>query len=162
MIANFIKFEKIFSKMLDYFWNFWKLNPLKISRYTVPSMLNFSKIKVTITIIKSVLRQNKHEMWQNVSLYNPCDLSSANQLECWTDISWADIIDTQYCHNELDNTLLSAHIIPAEYVVHYITFLFQKVILLRNVLLSVNLVANAILLCYVMHYSSKALPLAVK
>ena len=42
-------------------------------------------------------------------------------------------------HNELDNTLLSAHIITGEYIASYITSLFQEVILLRNVLLGVNL-----------------------
>ena len=30
--------KKIFSKMLDYFRNFQKLNPSKISRYTVSSV----------------------------------------------------------------------------------------------------------------------------
>ena len=67
---------------------------------------------------------------------------------------WADISDAQYCHNELDNTLLSAHIIFGEYVARYITLSIQKVISLRNVLLGVNLVANAMLLCYVTHYFS--------
>ena len=42
--------------------------------------------------------------------------------------------------------LLSTHIITGECVMRYITLLFQKVILLRNALLGVNLVANAILL----------------
>ena len=58
----------------------------------------------------------------------------------------ADISDVENCHNELDNTLLSTHIIISEYIASYITSLFQKVILLRNVQLDVNLVANAILL----------------
>jgi len=34
---NGIDFKKIFSKMLDYFRNFWKLNPSKISHYTICS-----------------------------------------------------------------------------------------------------------------------------
>ena len=75
---------------------------------------------------------------------------------------WADISDAEYCHNELDNTLLSAHIITGEYVACYITSLFQKVMLLCNMLLGVNLVANAILLCYIMRYISNALLLTVK
>ena len=54
---------------------------------------------------------------------------------------WADISDAQYWHNELGNTF---HIINGEYVACYITLLFQKVILLCNVLLGVNLVANFI------------------
>ena len=33
--GNFINFEKIFSKMLDYFRNFRKLSPSKVSRYMV-------------------------------------------------------------------------------------------------------------------------------
>ena len=34
---------------------------------------------------------------------------------------WADIRGAQYCHNELDNMLLLAHIITGEYVPCYIT-----------------------------------------
>ena len=45
----------------------------------------------------------------------------------------ADVNDAEYIHNELDNTLLSAHIITGEYIARYITSLFQKVILQRNV-----------------------------
>ena len=45
----------------------------------------------------------------------------------------ADVSEAEYCHNELDNTLLSAHIITGEHIARYITLLFQKVILLRNV-----------------------------
>ena len=37
-------------------------------------MQSFNKIKVTITIIRSVLQ----------ALYNPRDLSDAHHLECWT------------------------------------------------------------------------------
>ena len=55
-------------------------------------------------------------------------------------------------HNELGSTLLLACIITGKYVVHYITLLFQKVILLCNMLLGVNLVANVMLLCYVTRY----------
>ena len=54
-------------------------------------------------------------------------------------------------------TLLSADVINGEYVVRYTLLfprLFQKVILLRNVLLGVSLVANAILLRYVTRYFS--------
>ena len=80
-----------------------------------------------------------------MALYNPFDLS-----------------DAQYHHNQLDNTLLSTHIITGEYVAHYISSLFQKVILLPNVLLGVNLVANVMLLHYVMHYISNVLLLSVK
>ena len=58
-------------------------------------------------------------------------------------------------------TLLSVHVINGEYVLRY-TLLFQKVILLHNVLLGVSLVANAILLRYVMRYISNALLLTVK
>ena len=65
-------------------------------------------------------------------------------------------------HNELNYTLHSAHIITGEYVSSYITSLYQKVILLHNVLLSVNLVANEILLRYITHYISNTLLLAVK
>ena len=54
----------------------------------------------------------------------------------------ADVSDAEYCHNELDNTLLSAHIITSEYIAHYNTSLL---ILLRNVQPDVNLIANAIL-----------------
>ena len=74
----------------------------------------------------------------------------------------ADVSDAEYCHNELDNTLLSAHIITSEYIALYITSLFQKVILLHNVQLDVNLVANAILLRYVTRYINNALLLTVK
>ena len=35
MHDNFIDFEKIFLNMYDYLQNFQKLNPLKISHYTV-------------------------------------------------------------------------------------------------------------------------------
>ena len=38
----------------------------------------------------------------------------------------------QYCHNELGSTLFLARITTGEHVVHYITLLFQKVILLRS------------------------------
>ena len=55
---------------------------------------------------------------------------------------WADVSDAQYWHNELGNTLFSAHNITGEYVAHYITSLFLKVILLRNMSLSVNFVVN--------------------
>ena len=74
----------------------------------------------------------------------------------------ANVSDAQYCHNELDSTLLSAHIITSEYVVCYISSLFQKVILLPYVLLDVNLVVNVMLLRYVMHYISNLLLLNVK
>ena len=73
-----------------------------------------------------------------------------------------DVSDAEYYHNELDNTVLSAHIITSEYIAHYIALLFQKVILLLNVQLDVNLVANAILLRYVMRYINNALLLTVK
>ena len=65
---------------------------------------------------------------------------------------WACVSDAQYCHNEFGNMLLSAHIITYEYVVNYITSLFQKVTLLHNVLLSVNLAAKCIVtsLCNVL------------
>ena len=66
----------------------------------------------------------------------------------------ADVSDAQYCHNKLSNMLLLAYIITGEYAVRYITSLFQKVILLRNMLLSVSLVVNVILLRYVMRYIS--------
>ena len=62
-------------------------------------------------------------------------------------------------------TLLSADVINGEYVVRYTLLfprLFQKVILLRNVLLGVSLVANAILLRYVTRCISNALLLTVK
>ena len=55
---------------------------------------------------------------------------------------WAHVSDARYSHNELGNTLLSAHIITGEYVAHYFTSLIQKVILIRNVLLCANLVAS--------------------
>ena len=61
----------------------------------------------------------------------------------------------------LGNTLLTTHIITGKYVVSYITSLFQKTILLLNVLLSVNLVVNAMLLHYVTCYISNALLLTV-
>ena len=61
---------------------------------------------------------------------------------------------------DLYNTLLSAHI-TSEYIARYITSLFQKVILLRNVQLDVNLVANAILLRYITRYINNALLLTV-
>ena len=64
-----------------------------------------------------------------MALYNPCDLNNVHQLDVWVDVS-----DAQYGHNELDNTLLLAHILTDEYVARYITLLFQKVILLHNVL----------------------------
>ena len=89
-------------------------------------------------------------------LYSPRDLIDAHQLECWT------FELTLVMHNELDNTLHLAHIITGEYVASYITLLYQKVILLRNVLPGVNLVTNEILLRYVMCYISNALLLAVK
>ena len=44
---------------------------------------------------------------------------------------WADVSDAQYCHNELGNRLLLAHMIYGECVKCYITL---KVILLCNVL----------------------------
>ena len=81
-----------------------------------------------------------------MALYNPCDLS-----------------DAQYCLNQLDNTLLLTYIITGEYVAHYISSLFLKVILLPNIILGVNLVvANAMLLCYATHYISNVLLLTVK
>ena len=58
--------------------------------------------------------------------------------------------------------LLSAHIITGEYVAHCITLLFQKAVLLCNVLFHVDLVTNAILLCYVARYISNVLLLTVK
>ena len=72
---------------------------------------------------------------------------------------WADISNSQYCHNKLGNT---AHIITGEYVARYITSLFQKVTLLRNVLLGVNLVVNVMLLHYIMRYISNMFLLTVK
>ena len=76
--------------------------------------------------------------------------------------TWADFSDAQYCHNELDNMLLSTDVITGKCVARYITLLFQKVILLHNALLGVNLVTNAILLRYVMRYISNSLLLTVK
>ena len=49
----------------------------------------------------------------------------------------ADVSDAQYC---LGNTLLLAYIITGEYVARYIILLFQKVILVFSVLVSINLV----------------------
>ena len=65
--------------------------------------------------------------------------------------SWPQLF---YTRDVLVRMLLSAHIITGECVVCYITSLFQKVISLCNMLLSVNLVANAILPHYIMHYVS--------
>ena len=76
---------------------------------------------------------------------------------------WADISNAQYCwHNELGNMLLMAHIITGEYVMRYITLLFQKVILLCTMLLGVNLIVNSMLFRYITHYISNALLLTVK
>ena len=41
--------------------------------------------------------------------------------------------------------LLSAHIVTIKYVARYITLLFQKAMLICNVLLGVNLVANFVM-----------------
>ena len=98
--------------------------------YLVCKTQNSSKIKVTITIIRSILQQSIATM------------SNATM-------------------NLKHVKLLSAHVINGEYVVRY-TSLFQKVILLCNVVLGVSLVAKAILLRYVTDYISNALLLTVK
>ena len=59
---------------------------------------------------------------------------------------WADISDAQtakHCYNELGSTLISAQITTCKYVVHYITSLFQKVILLHNMLLRTTYVVSS-------------------
>ena len=52
--------------------------------YGIPSMQKFSKIKVTIIIIRCVLQLNQNKTWRKVALHNPCDLNDVHQLECWT------------------------------------------------------------------------------
>ena len=94
------------------------------------------------------------------ALYNPHDLINVYQLECWT-CELTLVMQSIVTMNLKHVTLLSAHVINGEYVVRY-TSLFQKVILLRNVLLSVSLVAKAILLRYVTCYISNTLLLNVK
>ena len=76
-----------------------------------------------------------------MALYHPHDLSDVHQLEyCICELN------AHYCHNEPGSMLPLVCIISGEYVVCYITSLFQKIILLRNVLLGVNLVANTMLI----------------
>ena len=52
-----INFEKIFSKMLDYFRNFRKLNLSKISRYTVVGLASIKHIQ-------------KIQLWNNAYAIN--------------------------------------------------------------------------------------------
>ena len=87
-----------------------------------------------------------------MALYNPRDLINAHQLKCWT-CELTLVMQSIATMNLKHVTLLSAHVINGEYVVRY-TSLFQKVILLRNVLLGISLVAKAILLRYVTRYFS--------
>ena len=53
----------------------------------------------------------------------------------------SDAQTAQYCHSELGNTLLSAHVTIGEYIACYITSLFQRVIVLHNSLIA-NYVAG--------------------
>ena len=71
-----------------------------------------------------------------MALYNPRDLSDAHHLECWT--CELTLVMHSIAIMNFGYTLLSAHITTGEYVAHYITSLFQKVILLRNALLGVK------------------------
>ena len=115
-----------------------------MKQVAMASMQNFSKIKVTITIIRSFYSKSKvecpskksretklkhqHNMYK--TWHNPRGLSDAHHLECC--ICKLMLVMPRYCHNELCSTLLSAHITTNEYVAHYITSLFQKVILVTT------------------------------
>ena len=76
--------------------------------------------------------KTKLKCTQNVALYNPSDLNSA-QLSIEIFDASADVSNAQtaqYCHSELGNTSFSAHITTVEYQhVIAITSLFPKLIL---------------------------------
>ena len=73
--------------------------------------------------------KHQQNVYDTIIIANPCDLCDAYPLKCWM-CELTLVMHKQHnvvtCHNELGNTLLSAHITTGEYVACYITVISES------------------------------------